>query len=73
MDFVRIHQALVRSYEFEDVMEVEKEWYDKFMSENPNATPADVWSAGYDEGYEYDTERSEANYDDEIIDTWIGA
>ena len=72
MDFVRIHQALNRTYEFEDIMEVEKEWYDKFVADNPNATPRDIWNAAYDAGYEYDTERSEAFCDDEIIDTWIG-
>jgi len=73
MDFIRIHQSRTVSYDFEDVMEVEKEWYDEFIAKNPHASPQDIWNAGYDEGYEYETERSEPNYDDEIHDTWIGA
>lgn len=70
-DYVRILQQISRTYDFEDVMEVEREWYEEFIAKNPNATPREIWNAGYDEGYEYETERSECNYDDVIHETWI--
>lgn len=72
MESIYIHQSRSMTYDFEDVMEIDKEWYDEYVAKNPGATPKQIWDAAYEDGFEYETESSEANYDDEIHDTWIG-
>lgn len=70
-DFIRIHQSRTVSYDFEDVMELDKEWYDEFIAQNPTASPRDIWEAAEENGFQFDSERIEPNYDDEIHDTWL--
>ena len=54
-DFIRIHQSRTVSYDFEDVMELDKEWYDEFIAQNPTASPRDIWEAAEENGYQFDS------------------
>jgi len=77
-ELIQIRQIFQRTTDFQDVIEMEKEWYDKFVAEyeakhGKSPTPHDVWNAAIDEGYDYETEWSEPDWNNETVtDCWIG-
>ena len=73
METVAMRCAYYRTTDFQDVMEIDKEWFDNYLLENPKANPTQIWYAALDEGFEPEIEWSEPDWtNEEIVECWIG-
>lgn len=73
METIKLHARYQRIYDFQDVMEIDKEWYGQYLAENPHATPHQIWDAAMEDGYEAEIEWSEPDWNNEnIMGCWIG-
>ena len=77
METIELRQLVAITYDCQSVMEVDKDWYDKFVTRQTEILgtpprPLDIWNAAETKGFEPDIEWTEPSDDDTIVDTWIG-